>query len=148
MLSPSKFQDAATICMIDICRAASRVKPGEYESPLLSIAVDIAHEIRVCFIHHSSLDCTDVFLQQMLAKWGTPPRGTTVTDEDKRKPFYECSDEIDVALVADAMVTLYRFLPESDSIPVFVQSLQPEMSDAVKIAATKACITLITEVSA
>ena len=46
------------------------------------------------------------------------------------------------------MVTLYRFLPESDSIPVFVQSLQPEMSDAVKIAAVKACITLVVEVSA
>ncbi|KAI0089247.1 hypothetical protein BDY19DRAFT_1089227 [Irpex rosettiformis] len=128
MLSPSKFQDAAIVCMMDICRAASRVKPGDYESPLLSISIDIAHDVR-----------------QMLAKWGSPPRGIDSTDEDKRKPFYECPDEIDVALVADAMVTLYRFLPESDSIPVFVQSLQPEMSDAVKIAAVKACITLITE---
>ena len=48
MLSPSKSQDAAIVCMMDICRAASRVKPGEYESPLLSIAMDIAHDVRVC----------------------------------------------------------------------------------------------------
>jgi hypothetical protein len=82
----------------------------------------------------------------MLAKWGNTPRSNN-SDDDKRKPFYECQDEIDVALIADAMVTMFRFLPESDSIPVFVQSLQPEMSDAVKISAVKACITLVTEVS-
>lgn len=74
-------------------------------------------------------------MQGVLAKWGTSQR-----------PFYECPDEIDVALVADAMVTMFRFLPEGESLPVFVQALQPEMSDAVKVSAIKACITLITEV--
>jgi hypothetical protein len=47
MLNPSRFQEVATVCMLDICRAASRVKPGDYESPLRSIAADIAHDIRV-----------------------------------------------------------------------------------------------------
>ncbi|KAI0686496.1 hypothetical protein BC835DRAFT_1523052 [Cytidiella melzeri] len=128
LLTPSKYQEVAAICMLDTCRAASRVKPGDHESPLHSLANDIAHDVK-----------------QMLAKWGGSPRPFNNLEEDKRKPFYECPDEIDVGLVADAMVTLFRFLPESDSLPVFIQALQPEMSDAVKIAAVKACITLVTE---
>lgn len=72
----------------------------------------------------------------ILAKWDT-----------HNKPFWECPDEIDVGLVADALVTTFRFLSEEESIPIIKQALQPEMSDAVKICALKACITLITEVS-
>ncbi len=73
----------------------------------------------------------------ILAKW-----------DGTQKPFWECPEEIDVALVADALVTVFRFLAEDESLPLFKQCLQPEMSDAVKISALKACITLITEVSA
>ena len=72
----------------------------------------------------------------LLAKWGT-----------YQKPFWENPDEIDVGLVADALVTCFRFLGEDESIPIIQQALQPEMSEAVKISAIKACITLVTEVS-
>ena len=73
----------------------------------------------------------------VLGKWGGNP-----------KPFWESTDEVDVALVSDALVTLFRFLPTSESTPIILQALQPEMSDAVKISAVKALITLVTEVSA
>ena len=72
----------------------------------------------------------------ILAKWGV-----------LQKPFWESTEEIDVGLVADAMVTSFRFLGEEECIPIISQALQPEMSDAVKISAIKACITLVTEVS-
>lgn len=75
----------------------------------------------------------------VLGKWS---EGTNAA-----KAFWESAEEIDVALVADALVTLFRFLPKSESVPIIMQALQPEMSDAVKISAIKACITLITEVS-
>ncbi|KAI0340881.1 hypothetical protein BDW22DRAFT_1485833 [Trametopsis cervina] len=126
--SASKGHEVAVICLLDICRAASRVKPGDYESPLQAMAADIAHEVKL-----------------MLSKWGTQPRGFENSEDDKRKPFHDSPDEIDVALVADAMVTVFRFLPESESLPWFETALKPEMSDAVKISAIKACITLITE---
>lgn len=35
------------ICALDICRAASRVRPTEASSPLISMATDIAHDTRV-----------------------------------------------------------------------------------------------------
>ena len=73
--------------------------------------------------------------QVALGKWG-----------GNSKPFWECADEIDVALISDALVTLFRFLPTSESTPIILQALQPEMSDAVKISAIKALITLVTEV--
>lgn len=63
-----------------------------------------------------------------------------------QKPFWESPDEIDVGLVADALVTTFRFMGEEDSIPLIRQALQPEMSEAVKISAIKACITLVMEV--
>lgn len=77
-----------------------------------------------------------IYMQTTLYKWG----GTA-------KAFCDCPDEIDVALVADALVTIFRFLPESESVPILMQALRPEQSDAVKISAIKACITLITDVS-
>ena len=71
----------------------------------------------------------------ILAKWGT-----------LKKPFWESTEEMDVGLIADAMVTSFRFLGEEECIPIISQALLPEMSDAVKISAIKACITLVTEV--
>lgn len=118
MLHPSRASEVAIICILDICRAASRIQPGD-EVPLQSMAYDLASEVKL-----------------VLGKWGGNSR-----------PFWECPDEIDVALVADALVTLFRFLPTSESMPIIMQALQPDMSDAVKISAIKACLTLITEVS-
>lgn len=77
--------------------------------------------------------------QSVLGKWGGSPTAP--------KAFWESPDEIDVALIADALATIFRFLPQNDSVPIIMQALQPEMSDAVKISAIKACITLVTEVS-
>ena len=48
----SKYFDVAMVCAVDICRAASRVAPqeggGDAEVPLISMAYDIAHELKVC----------------------------------------------------------------------------------------------------
>ena len=65
----------------------------------------------------------------------------------KDRPFWECPDDIDVAMLADVMAALYRFLPEEESIPIFQQCVEPERSEAVKICAVKACLTLIVDVS-
>ena len=72
----------------------------------------------------------------MLGKWGATG-----------KPFWECLEEIDVGLSADALVSIFRFTEEEDSIPSVEQALQPEMSFAVKISAIKAIIPLLTEAS-
>ncbi len=66
----------------------------------------------------------------------------------KDRPFWECPDDIDVAMLADVMAALYRFLPEEESIPIFQRCVEPERSEAVKICAVKACLTLIVDVSA
>ncbi len=63
------------------------------------------------------------------------------------KPFWECPDEIDVALMSDAMAALYRFLPEEESLHIFAQCVEPERSEAVKLCVVKACLTLIVDVS-
>lgn len=47
MRSPSKLSEPATVCALDLCRAATYVYP-EGEVPLRSIAFDVAHEIKVC----------------------------------------------------------------------------------------------------
>ena len=46
----SRFFDVALVCAVDICRAASRVRPrpdSENEIPLISMAYDLAHELKV-----------------------------------------------------------------------------------------------------
>lgn len=63
-----------------------------------------------------------------------------------QKPFWEASDEIDVEFYMQALVTLFRFLPEDESLPFFSLCLEPERSDAVKICVVKACLTLTLEV--
>ncbi|TBU46391.1 hypothetical protein BD309DRAFT_622853 [Dichomitus squalens] len=115
----SRYFDVALVCAVDICRAASRVRPradSENEVPLISMAYDIAHELKIA-----------------LLKW------------TKDKPFWECPDEIEVALVSDALAALYRFLPEEESLGIFQQCLEPERSDAVKLCVMKACLTLVVD---
>ena len=63
-----------------------------------------------------------------------------------QKPIWEHPDEIDVALFADVLVTVFRYWP-ADAIPIFMTCLEPERSEAVKISVVKACTTLISEVS-
>ncbi|KAI0677196.1 hypothetical protein C8Q78DRAFT_1180405 [Trametes maxima] len=114
----SKYSEVAIVCAIDVCRAASRARPpdGDGEIPLISMAVDLAHELKMT-----------------LMKWS------------KDRPFWECPDEIDVAMIADALAALYRFLPEDESLPIFQQCLEPERSEAVKICVVKACLALVVD---
>ncbi|EMD40361.1 hypothetical protein CERSUDRAFT_148314 [Gelatoporia subvermispora B] len=113
----SKNRDVAAICALDVCRAASRIRPEEdAEIPLQALALDVAHELKIA-----------------LTKW------------QNDRPVWDSPDEIDVAMVGDILVTLFRFLEEHESIPIFMTCLQPERSEAVKISAVKALITLIVE---
>ncbi|KAH7887502.1 hypothetical protein F5I97DRAFT_2056906 [Phlebopus sp. FC_14] len=113
--SSSKLAEVALVCAIDMCRAGFRISP-DGELPLRHIAMDIALEIK------SAILCTH-----------------------KQKPFWESFDDVDVATYAEALVTVYRFLPQDQSIPLFIACLEPERSDAVKICAIKAATTLSIE---
>jgi hypothetical protein len=42
----SKLHDVALRCLLDICKAATQIRP-EADSPLRGIAIDVAHEIKV-----------------------------------------------------------------------------------------------------
>ncbi|OJA17736.1 hypothetical protein AZE42_08827, partial [Rhizopogon vesiculosus] len=61
------------------------------------------------------------------------------------KPFWDSFEEIDVAAYAEALATIFRFLSEEESIPLFLDCLEPERSGAVKICAIKAATTLSSE---
>jgi len=109
------------------------VNPGD-ELPLTMIASDVAHEIKVCQAAFAALPSLISVYQGAL--WNGA----------SRKAYWD-SDEIDVALYADALISVFRFLPEEDSIPLFVSSLEPERSDAVKTCVVRAMLTLEVEAS-
>jgi len=77
-----------------------------------------------------------VFYQTALYKCGT-----------SRKPFWESYDDIDVALYADALVAIFRFLPLEESQPLFQACIEPERSDPVKTVVVRACLTLVQDAS-
>lgn len=62
------------------------------------------------------------------------------------KPFWLSRDEIDIGLYAEALTTVFRFLPEEESIPIFATCLEPERSEAVKIVVARAGLMLALEV--
>jgi len=64
-----------------------------------------------------------------------------------RKPFWESNEEIDIAMFAEALVSVFRFLPEEDALALFGACVEPERSESVKTCAVRACLTLIQEVS-
>jgi neurofibromin 1 len=72
---------------------------------------------------------------------------STLWSTHTQKPFWDSVDEIDVAMYSGALVTVFRFLNEDESIPLFLACIEPERSEAVKVCAIKACLTLVTEVS-
>ncbi|KAG1755407.1 hypothetical protein EDB19DRAFT_1661084 [Suillus lakei] len=111
----SKLSDVSFVCVIDMCRAGFRISP-DGEMPLRHIAADISHEIK-----------------------------STLQKSPGQKPFWDSFDEIDVATYAEALVAVFRFLPEEESISLFLDCLEPERSDAVKICAIKAATTLSIE---
>ncbi|KAG0709913.1 hypothetical protein DFH29DRAFT_1012634 [Suillus ampliporus] len=89
----------------------------EGEMPLRHIAADISHEVKLTL------------------------------KSPGQKSFWDSCDEIDVATYAEALVAVFRFLSEEESISLFLECLEPERSDAVKICAIKAATTLSIEAS-
>ncbi|KAM6496242.1 hypothetical protein JOM56_008948 [Amanita muscaria] len=62
-----------------------------------------------------------------------------------RKFYHENNEEVDIPFYAEAFVALYRFLPPEDSVPLFMDCLRPEKSDAIKTAPVRAFLTLVQE---
>ncbi|KAG6919754.1 hypothetical protein DXG01_001588 [Tephrocybe rancida] len=120
----SKLSNVALCCLLDICRAATYLKDLS-EVPLRMVALDVAHEIKAS--HPIAMGAQSALTS--------------------RKPFWESPDEIDVALYAEAMVAVYRFLPEEDALSLFAICVEPERSEAVKLCAVRACLTLVQETS-
>lgn len=132
----SKLSEVALACVVDLCRAAAYIDPEAGDVPLRIVAVDIAHDIKaskkkkkVILIVKSLFN---TFLQQALLNGGY-----------HRKPFWESYDDIDLALYADALVAIFRFLPVEDSTQLFQQCSEPERSEPVKTCAIRACVTLV-----
>ncbi|KAF5369620.1 hypothetical protein D9757_010458 [Collybiopsis confluens] len=112
---PNKLASISLACATDVCRAAMYIRPGEDEVPLQMLAYDVAHELK------------------------TRIRNST------RKSFWEYGEEVDVALWAEVLVSIYRFLPREESHRLFLVCFEPERSDAVKLCAVRACLTLTQE---
>lgn len=120
-LVPNKLRDVSVVCILDLCRGAARARPDASgkDLPIHANVSDHIHEI-----------------QSILYHW------------DNQRPFWECPDEIDVTIFADALVALYRFSPPADAVPLFKTCLEAERSDAVKLVAIKASVTLSVEARA
>ncbi|KAF8165773.1 hypothetical protein B0H34DRAFT_794124 [Crassisporium funariophilum] len=112
----SKLSEVSLACAVDMCRAAAYIDP-EGDVPLRLVASDIAHEIKGA-----------------LYNWGS-----------SRKPIWESYDDIDIALYADALVAIFRFLPHEDAVPLFQTCLEPERSEPIKTCVIRACLTLVQE---
>uniref|UniRef100_A0A0W0FVQ0 Ras-GAP domain-containing protein n=1 Tax=Moniliophthora roreri TaxID=221103 RepID=A0A0W0FVQ0_MONRR len=113
--SNPKMAELVLACSNDVCRAAISIKPAGDEVPLYLLAHDVAHEIK--------------------SKMWNPAR----------RAFWEYVTDLDVALYAEALVSVFRFSSEEDGLMVFTSCLEPERSDAVKTAAIRACLTLVQE---
>ncbi|PFH50162.1 hypothetical protein AMATHDRAFT_80979 [Amanita thiersii Skay4041] len=109
----SKFAEIALTCAVDMCLAAIHVYPQD-EVPLRLIAHDIAHDIK-----------------------------GALSSNTYRKAFWDSYDDIDIALYAEALVAVYRFLPDEDALPLFTNCLRADRSDAVKTCVVRACLTLV-----
>ncbi|KAH9030143.1 hypothetical protein EDB85DRAFT_1456161 [Lactarius pseudohatsudake] len=120
-LVPNKLRDVSVVCILDLCRGAARARPDASgkDLPIHANVSDYIHEI-----------------QSILYHW------------DNQRPFWESPDEIDVTIFADALVALYRFSPLADVLPLFKTCLEAERSDAVKLVAIKASVTLSVEARA
>ncbi|KAL0576959.1 Ras GTPase activating protein ira2 [Marasmius crinis-equi] len=110
----------AEVCMQtanDVCRAAINVKPGNSgeELPLCMLAYDVAHETRSYLWNPS------------------------------QKHIWDNLEEMDIALLAESLVGVFRFVSEQDALELFAACLEPERADVVKTAAIRACLTLVQE---
>ncbi|KAH6914612.1 hypothetical protein BKA70DRAFT_1180120 [Coprinopsis sp. MPI-PUGE-AT-0042] len=110
----SRLADVALVCCIDFCRAAALISGSEvHEIPLRLLALDLAHEVRSMLFNTAST-----------------------------KAFWDTQEDIDVPLFAEALVTVFRFLPENEVVNIFRGCMEPERSDAVKTCVVRACLTL------
>ncbi|KAF8506037.1 hypothetical protein F5888DRAFT_1937943 [Russula emetica] len=115
--TPNKLRDVSVVCILDLCRGAARARPDPGKDlPIHANVSDYIHEVLSILTH-----------------W------------DNQRPFWESPDEIDVTIFADALVALYRFSPLDDVLPLFQTCLEAERSDAVKLVAIKASVTLSVE---
>jgi hypothetical protein len=133
--TPSKLRDVSVVCILDLCRGAARARPDPGKDlPIHANVSDYIHEVLVSSQNRSPLRSQLIVLQSILTHW------------DNERPFWESPDEIDVTIFADALVALYRFSPLDDVLPLFQTCLEAERSDAVKLVAIKASVTLSVEV--
>ena len=63
-----------------------------------------------------------------------------------QRPFWESDDEIDVGIISDVLVVIYRYIQEDESIPMFQMCLEQTRSCAVKMCAVRALTLLSIEV--
>ncbi|KAI0265102.1 hypothetical protein BC834DRAFT_880157 [Gloeopeniophorella convolvens] len=123
--TPGKLRDVSVVCILDLCRGAARARPDTgRDLPIHANVSDYVHEVK-----------------NILTHWD-------YQRPDHQRPFWESPDEIDVAVFADALVALYRFSPLEDVLPLFKTCLEAERSDAVKLVAVKASVTLSVEARA
>lgn len=114
----TKLTETAIQCALDLCRAAAKVKvEDDAEVTICEIAGDVAHEIKV-------------------GLWSN----------EKKKPFWESEESIDVAMFSEVLVAVYRFLDPEEGMALFCLCLDPERSEAVKTCAVRACLILALEV--
>lgn len=69
-----------------------------------------------------------------------------MTPNPPLKGFHESHEPIDLRVMSDAMVTIYRFNPHMALETVFLPCLAPNRSDGVKCCVVRALITLALEV--
>lgn len=62
------------------------------------------------------------------------------------RPFWESDEEIDVGIISDVLVMIFRYIPEEESIPIFQMCLDQSRSCAVKMSAVRALTLLSIEV--
>lgn len=62
------------------------------------------------------------------------------------RPFWESDDEIDVGIISDILVVIFRYIPEEESLPIFQMCLDQSCSCAVKMCAVRGLTLLTREV--
>ena len=136
METRSKYLDTALTCLLDFARGAIRAE--DVGEPLM-YAVDIAHELKASSIHqlmqtNFSQHCLISSFQRYLMAYHS------------LRPFWESDDEIDVGIISDILVVIFRYIPEEESIPIFQMCLDQSRSCAVKMCAVRALTLLSIEV--
>ncbi|KZV82855.1 hypothetical protein EXIGLDRAFT_778147 [Exidia glandulosa HHB12029] len=100
-----------------LCRAAIHIPPNAGNIAIRALAPDLAEAIR----------------------------NRIMTPNPPLKGFHETTEPIDLKVMSEAMVTIYRFNPHMALETVFLPCLAANRSDGVKCCVVRALITLATE---